>query len=331
MPITMQAGADHFSHRMNQLGRRRIPFLFIIDYAMQQPVILPLAEVDSRQIRYQVNEWGNGAEPHRAPAGKIQFDKYPVDFPAYQRAFRTVMAHLLAGNTFLVNLTFPTEIRTSLSLDDIYFRSQARYKLWFRDQFVVFSPETFIQMRGGYVYTHPMKGTIDASLPQAAEKLLADPKELAEHVTIVDLLRNDLSVFASGVQVKRFRYLSRIRTHQGSDILQMSSEICGKLPADYHSRLGDILFSMLPAGSICGAPKPRTLEIIREAETYDRGYYTGVMGVFDGENLDSGVMIRFIEQSGGRLYFKSGGGITARSNALTEYQELLNKVYVPFT
>jgi para-aminobenzoate synthetase component 1 len=87
---------------------------------------------------------------------------------------------------------------------------------------------------------------------------------------------------------------------------------------------------MLPAGSICGAPKKRTLEIITEAEGERRGFYTGVAGVFDGRDLDSGVLIRFIEQTpSGELRFRSGGGITAKSDARSEYDELIQKVYVP--
>jgi para-aminobenzoate synthetase component 1 len=93
--------------------------------------------------------------------------------------------------------------------------------------------------------------------------------------------------------------------------------------------LGDILFALLPAGSICGAPKQKTLEIIEHAEGYDRGFYTGICGWFDGENLNSAVMIRFVEQQGDKLIFKSGGGITSRSELIKEYQELNQKVYVP--
>jgi para-aminobenzoate synthetase component 1 len=88
---------------------------------------------------------------------------------------------------------------------------------------------------------------------------------------------------------------------------------------------------LLPAGSITGAPKPSTMKIIEEAEGYDRGYYTGVMGYFDGENFESAVMIRYIENIDGNLVFKSGGGITVLSNAEHEYQELIDKVYLPFS
>jgi para-aminobenzoate synthetase component 1 len=89
------------------------------------------------------------------------------------------------------------------------------------------------------------------------------------------------------------------------------------------------LFKLLPAGSISGAPKQKTVEIIKEAETHQRGYYTGVCGIFDGENLDSGVMIRYIENQNGQLIYKSGGGITVNSEPDYEYNEMIDKIYVP--
>jgi len=194
--------------------------------------------------------------------------------------------------------------------------------------FTVLSPETFVKIRDGVISSFPMKGTIDATLPNAESVILADPKEKAEHATIVDLIRNDLSLVAEQVEVKRYRYIDNLVTNKGN-LLQVSSEITGRLPENYLERLGDILFSLLPAGSISGAPKPKTLEIIEQAEGYERGFYTGIWGWFDGENLDSAVMIRFIEQQGDQLVFKSGGGITSQSELKKEYEELIQKVYVP--
>jgi len=201
--------------------------------------------------------------------------------------------------------------------------------LLFREDFTVFSPESFVRIdQSGIISSYPMKGTIDASLPGAAVSLLSDPKELAEHNTIVDLIRNDLSMVATEVRVTRFRYLEEIQTNQ-KHLLQASSEITGILSADWPAHLGDIIRTLLPAGSISGAPKKKTLEIIREAEAGSRGFYTGVFGIFDGQKLDSAVMIRYIEQQQGRYYFRSGGGITVNSSAISEYHELIDKVYVP--
>ena len=173
-----------------------------------------------------------------------------------------------------------------------------------------------------------MKGTIDSSVPDAERKILDDQKETAEHHTIVDMIRSDLSKVSTNVKVEKFRFLDKIKT-SNKTLLQVSSKITGKLPADYQAHLGDILSALLPAGSICGAPKKKTLEIISKSEIYKRGYYTGVFGIFDGSQLQSAVMIRFIEKNGEKFIFKSGGGITFNSDPEREYQELIDKVYVP--
>jgi len=165
-------------------------------------------------------------------------------------------------------------------------------------------------------------------LPGAKDEILKNSKELAEHVTIVDLIRNDLSMVAKNVKVDKFRYVDEITTHE-KKLLQVSSEISGEMPMNYTEKIGDILFSLLPAGSISGAPKKKTLEIINRVERYDRSFYTGIFGYFDGKDLDSGVMIRFIENANDGFIFKSGGGITVNSDLKTEYQELIDKVYVP--
>jgi para-aminobenzoate synthetase component 1 len=239
-----------------------------------------------------------------------------------------VMKQILYGNSFLLNLTFPTPIETSLSLEQIFSGSRAPFKLYCRDRLVVFSPERFVRIRNNLISSNPMKGTMDAGTPHAASILQSDFKEDAEHNTIVDLIRNDLSIISREVRVKRFKYIEKIRTHQG-ELLQMSSEIEGVLQENYRHSLGEMLFSLLPAGSISGAPKKKTVEIIQKAELCPRGFYTGIFGHFDGVNLDSAVAIRYIEKQGRKLIFRSGGGITARSNWEKEYEEMISKVYVP--
>ena len=173
-----------------------------------------------------------------------------------------------------------------------------------------------------------MKGTIDASVPNAVEELKNSVKEKAEHYTVVDLLRNDLSMVADWVTLDEFQRIDYLQT-SNKNLFAMSSEISGKVKPEFQNKIGSLLKTLLPAGSILGAPKPKTLEIILEAETYERGFYTGVAGYFDGENLDSCVMIRFVEKKGENLTFKSGGGITHLSKLADEYQEMKNKIYVP--
>ena len=314
--------------KMNELGRKKTPFLFVIDYEMKMPIVLTLQEVEERNIFYKINEKTNFSFGKSLFEKPLYLEKYPISFSEYEHSFNIVKNRLLRGDSFLTNLTKPTPIKINLSLQEIFQRSRAKYQLYFQDKFVLFSPEIFVKIQDGIISSHPMKGTILASIPNAETEILNDRKELAEHTTIVDLIRNDISMVADKVWVERFRYLSRIHTHEG-DLLQVSSEICGQLPQNYTENIGTLLHKLLPAGSICGAPKPQTLAIIKEAENYDRGYYTGVFGIFDGQNLDSSVMIRFIEkQEDGSLIFKSGGGITAFSDPSLEYQEMIDKVYL---
>jgi para-aminobenzoate synthetase component 1 len=264
----------------------------------------------------------------RSDAG-FRFELNPVPFDRYERAFRLVRENILHGNSFLLNLTFPTKLSTDLTLQQVFRRSTAPYTLLFGDHFVLFSPETFIKIHDGYIYSYPMKGTIDAAIQDAEKVIMHNEKEKWEHNTIVDLIRNDLSMVAKGVEVTRYRYIDRLRTNR-NELLQVSSEIRGRLDRDWQGRLGEILLQLLPAGSISGAPKKKTLEIIAQAEGEKRGYYTGIFGIFDGATVDSGVMIRYIERTGDGLQFRSGGGITGHSEVHNEYNEMIEKVYVPF-
>jgi len=314
--------------QMNAYGSRLEPFLFGIDFEVKNGFFIEPAKAGDSGIFYTINGIGNArSSKHKKKA--VQLKKYPVNQSIYNLAFNIVHHNLAEGNSYLTNLTFPTPIELNSTLPEIFARSNARYRLLFGDEFVVFSPEIFIQIANGTIRSFPMKGTIDASMPDAETTILNNLKETAEHNTIVDLIRNDLSMVSKDVKVDRFRYIEKIVTHEKT-LLQVSSEISGNLPDGYISEMGTIFSKLLPAGSISGAPKKKTLQIIDEAEIYSRGFYTGVFGYFDGSKLDSGVMIRFIKNENGHLTFFSGGGITANSTSKTEYNELIDKVYVPF-
>jgi len=321
----MKANKQDIIERMNQLGAIGQAFAFIIDFDFENPLIFNPG--DSSEILWQTPEKSN-FDAVRLPVKQVVWETYPLNFERYQQAFDQVQQHIHGGDTYLLNLTMPTVVNSNLSTEEIFHLSEAPYKVWLKGQFVCFSPEVFVRINAGKISSFPMKGTIDANLENAEQLLLNDQKEVAEHHTIVDLIRNDLSIVASDVEVEQFMYIDRISTNKG-DLFQMSSKISGKLPENYRNSIGTILSKMLPAGSICGAPKIKTVEIIRQVEAYQRGYYTGIFGVFDGKNLDSCVLIRFIEEDGETMTFKSGGGITHLSDCLTEYQELIRKVYVP--
>ncbi len=308
--------------RFSELVSSGVPCFFYTDFKGENLHCYDLNELKNHDIEFSFNEIKPSQNsPHK-----------PLDFPLskeqYFHKFKAVQEHIRAGNTYLLNLTQPTPIETSYSLNEIYTMAYAPYKLRIKNQFVCFSPEPFITIKNNTINTYPMKGTIDASLPNAIETILADSKELAEHTMIVDLLRNDLGIVATNIQVEEFRTISTINTGT-KQLHQVSSHISGKLPLNWREEIGKLLKSLLPAGSISGTPKKRTVEIIEEVEEYGRDYFTGVFGYYDGENLYSAVAIRFIENINGILVYKSGGGITAESDYCKEYQEMIDKIYIP--
>jgi len=321
--------ADSFTD-ISRLAEAGTPFLFLVSYDKSEIVVRPLDAI--APLRVTVRESGIGnreSETTHCPLPTTHFNKYPVPFETYKKAFDRVIEEIKAGNTYLLNLTFPTPIQLPWSLEEIYERANAPFKLLWPGRFVCFTPEPFVSITPeGDIATYPMKGTIDAAVPDAEAKILADEKETAEHVMVVDLLRNDLGIVGREVRVRRFRYIDRLETHDKT-LLQVSSRIEAKLEEGWRKRLGEILEKMLPAGSITGTPKKRTCEIIDAVESHDRGFFTGVFGVFDGKSLQSAVMIRFIEQTPEGLVYKSGGGITIDSDAWAEYREMLDKVYLP--
>jgi len=320
--LTKENGFD----TINTLGQNRIPFLFIISYDQNKIFAKPLDDLDDN-IFYKLEDWRN--YPVEKHSKDFTFSKSPVDFSLYKKALDEILEEIRSGNTYLLNLTFKTPVETNYSLKEIFTYARAKFKLYFKDEFICFSPERFVEIEDSTIATYPMKGTIDANLPSAKEIILADEKEMAEHVMIVDLMRNDLGIIGSEVKVEKFRYVEKIKAGE-KELLQVSSKITAKLPFKWKDNLGTLLKQILPAGSISGTPKKSTVNIINHVEDYDRGFYTGVFGVFDGETLRSGVMIRFIEKENDRLFYKSGGGITIDSEVKSEYDELIDKIYLPF-
>ena len=379
--------------KINQLASQDEPFLFVINYQGDKAFIRLLSDINPEECLFDFEGRGNFSHARKETWKEETWKKkiseeeisettWQIDPPLYEdyeRSFNIVKSNIMAGNSYLTNLTCQVPVSCNLSLEEIFHRAKGKYKLLLRRKrtqaedkdhlkeenieenltpFVCFSPETFVRIKGGRIYSYPMKGTLDASLPDAEKQLMEDRKEAAEHATIVDLIRNDLSRVAEDVRVDKYRYIDVLHTNKGN-ILQTSSEISGRLPEDYPHHLGEILDAQLPAGSITGAPKDKTMQIIQEAEDYDRGFYTGIMGIYDQGELNSAVMIRFIEEetspvdfetdgeknfkakegkaSEGKepkasreLYFKAGGGITSKSDCQREYEEVIQKIYLPF-
>ncbi|MBE0680096.1 MAG: aminodeoxychorismate synthase component I [Bacteroidales bacterium] len=313
--------------QMNEWAGAGIPFLFIIDFEQVKPLIFRLDEINPEILLYDINGISN-SQGQALRVSPVKLARYPESYADYLVKFNLVMNEIALGNSFLLNLTCSTPVDLNSTLLEIFHMSTARYKIWLNDEFVCFSPEPFIKISEGKIRSYPMKGTIDASIPDAENVILNDPKETAEHYTIVDLIRNDLSMVSQRVRVERFRYFDTLETNE-KRLLQVSSEVCGDLEEGFAPSLGDIIFSLLPAGSVSGAPKKMTTEIIASAEGMPRGYYTGIAGIFDGHSLDSGVLIRFIEKRADRYFYRSGGGVTSFSDPLSEYIEMIDKIYVP--
>ena len=323
----MVISADKAFEKMDALSLQGKSFFFMVDFLVENAVVVEEKDFGNEEIQFSFPN-SNLSCSQVVSDAPFELLAFPEGIATYEKGFRHIQENLYLGNSYLANYTCKTPIQTSWSIQEIFKYSQAKYKIKFRDDFVCFSPETFIEIKENRIATHPMKGTIDATLPNAEYILKNDEKEKAEHYTVVDLLRNDLSQVAQKVRVKEFQRIDSIKTHR-EELLGMSSEIEGMVKKNYQNKVGTILKTLLPAGSILGAPKPKTLEIILESERFPRRWYTGVAGYFDGKNLDSCVMIRFVEKENDQFFFRSGGGITHKSNVHDEYQEMRNKIYIP--
>jgi anthranilate synthase component 1 len=188
------------------------------------------------------------------------------------------------------------------------------------------SPEALVKVTGKEVMVHPIAGTRKRSASpdedhRLGEELLADPKERAEHLMLVDLGRNDLGRICTpgSVEVIDFMHIERY-----SHVMHIVSTVIGELAKT--STPTDALFAVFPAGTLSGAPKPRAMEIIEELEPTRRGLYGGAIGYIDFTgNIDTCIAIRTALLHEGSAYVQAGAGIVADSDAQAENQECLNK------
>lgn len=322
---------------MDELTALKTPYLFIIDFEKSNPLIIKLSDLDdpSPLVRYRFPKISNVHDldqPSNTGDQQSQrfFESSPISFDAYSQKLDQAQSLMRQLKVDVINLTIPTPIElTNPDLNVIFNAAQAKYKVLLKDKFVCCSPEIFVRITAdGLISTYPMKGTIDANIPNAEEQILQSGKEQREHQTTVNLVMEELSEVADQVETLRFRYLDRLTT-SNKDLFQVSSEVVGRLKPQYRSSFGELFDKLLPAGSILGSPRNKALEVIQSSEGYSRGYYTGICGVFDGQSLDSCVLIRIIEKEGEQYFYKSGGGITLDSTAKSEYEEIKNKIYVP--
>ncbi len=261
-----------------------------------------------------------------------------MDEKSYCRAIERILDYIAAGDTYQVNYTFKLHFDFDGSVAGLYRdlrRSQpVAYGSFIKqgdNHILSFSPELFFRLDSGRIIARPMKGTMkrgryDAEDRRIAERLSRDEKNRSENVMIVDLLRNDLSrlVESTGggtVSVESLFDVERYRT-----VFQMTSTIIAKRFNETAVRPAQILEAIFPCGSVTGAPKIRTMEIIDELETQSRGVYTGAIGYFapNGDGVFN-VPIRTVVVEAGRGEMGIGSGIVADSTAREEWRECLLK------
>lgn len=252
---------------------------------------------------------------------------------SYSRAFASVQEYLKAGDCYQINLAQRFSAAASGDALGAYLAlrqtSPAPYSAFLNlpdAQILCASPECFLRVQNGMVETRPIKGTRPRSRDLQQDALLAaelqnHPKDRAENLMIVDLLRNDLgkSCEAGSVRVPELFGIESF-----SNVHHLVSTVKGRLAAGRDAI--DVLRDCFPGGSVTGAPKRRAMQIIEQLEPDQRGIYCGTIGYvgFDG-NMDSNIVIRTLVYSGNRICCWAGGGIVADSELAAEYRETLDK------
>ncbi len=254
----------------------------------------------------------------------------------YLDAVTRIREWIAAGHTYQVNYTFPLEApfcgdprATFYRLCAVQPSEYAAYVDTGRHVIVSISPELFFDLQGNRLTTRPMKGTRPRGRWSGEDRLLADeltnsPKDRSENAMIVDLLRNDMGRLSApgSVRVRRFATLEQYPT-----VWQLTSTITSRTKAS----VPELLRALFPCGSVTGAPKVRTMEIIRDLELFPRGVYCGAIGRWGPERqarFNVAIRTLTIDREAGRARYPVGGGITWDSSPEDEYRECLAKAAV---
>ena len=242
-------------------------------------------------------------------------------------------SYICEGDIFQVVLSNRFEAEYEGSLLDTYrvlrTTNPSPYMFYFSSDDIEIagaSPETLVKVENGVAHTFPLAGTRPRGATQAEDEalekeLLSDEKELAEHNMLVDLGRNDIGKISKFGSVEVEKYMS---IEQFSHVMHIGSTVKGELRKNLDAI--HAIDSILPAGTLSGAPKIRACEIINELENNKRGIYGGAIGYIDFTgNLDSCIAIRIAYKKNGKVFIRSGAGIVADSVPKKEYQECINK------
>jgi anthranilate synthase component 1 len=287
-----------------------------------------------RRVISSLQKKPRGIEPRDLNQSKGN-RKFRSNLPqeGFEKAVTRAKEYIKAGDVIQVVLCQRLETETSADPFEIYralrFINPSPYMFYLEleDLRVIgSSPETMVRLTGDTIELRPIAGTRRrGATPEEEqaleEELLADPKECAEHIMLVDLGRNDVGRVAEigTVQVNELMAIERY-----SHVIHIVSNVQGKLAADKSSL--DLFVSAFPAGTVSGAPKIRAMQIISELEPQKRGLYAGAIGYFGyNGNLDTCIVIRTILIKGKRVFITAGAGVVADSDPQLEYQETLNK------
>ena len=251
----------------------------------------------------------------------------------YERAVSAIKEYILAGDCMQVVISQRMSIPFKAAPIDLYRALRCfnptpyMYFFNFGDFHVVgSSPEVLVRVEDGLVTVRPIAGTRPRGLTEEQDKaleadLLSDAKELAEHLMLIDLGRNDVGRVASTGSVK---VTERMVIERYSNVMHIVSNVTGQLQPELSAM--DALRAILPAGTLSGAPKIRAMEIIDELEPVKRGVYGGAVGYFAWNgNMDTAIAIRTAVIKDGELHVQAGAGIVADSQPALEWEETLNK------
>ena len=308
------------SHSRPKLGGT---YFFVIPYNFSASLALRQSKANTRvfiaQTKQALRQQDFAFRNLQIAMPQLESIKPFIDKNKFIKKINTIQKNIKEGCYYLINMSFPIEFKLGNNSQNLTSLGTAGAYCELPDRVIIsFSPETFIRIEGASIKTYPIKGTTKI---ENAETLKLDPKEHAEQTMVVDLLRNDLgSICKPGsVRVDDFR---NIIQHDGLN--QMYSTISGTLNREFTI---EHLMQLLPAGSITGTPKIEVMKTLNRVESYNREFYTGVVGYYDFTKKQGlfNILIRTFEYRKHSAILGVGAGITVDSDAAGEYDECLLK------
>jgi anthranilate synthase component 1 len=290
-------------------------------------------EAERHALRIEVIQLLRGAIPANGSDVSISKPTASMTEKEYCDRVEACKEYIAAGDIYQIVISVLFKGRTNVSPFEVYralrLLNPSPYMFFFdfgELKVVGSSPEALVKLHGRTASLRPIAGTLPRGATTEADEqnaidLLADPKESAEHVMLVDLARNDLGrvATAGSIKVEPYRSIERY-----SHVMHIVSGVQGELAAEYDAF--DLFAASFPAGTLVGAPKVRAMEIIEEMESVGRGLYAGTGGYFDiGGDMDQAITIRTLVFNGEEYSFQAGAGIVADSVPKKEYQEVLAK------